>query len=70
MTTSMRWLPLALMALLVAGRGDAQVAPLIANIDGRQTTSLDGQWQVIVDPYDVGAFDYRGKPLRNNSAVL
>ena len=46
----------------------AQIAPLIANIDARQTTSLDGQWQAIVDPYDVGAFDYRAQPLTNNNA--
>jgi len=31
----------------------AQVAPLIANIYGRQVRSLNGAWQVIVDPYDV-----------------
>ena len=68
MTTSMRWLPLALMALLVAGRGDAQVAPLITNIEGRSTTSLNGQWQVIVDPYDVGAVDYHAHALQGNGA--
>jgi len=52
--------------LLVSSRGAAQVAPLIANISSRQTTSLDGQWQAIVDPYDVGALDYRAQPLKNN----
>jgi beta-glucuronidase len=51
-----------------AGRATAQVAPLIANIDGRSTTSLDGQWQAIVDPYDVGAVDYRAQPLKSNNA--
>src|SRR5258707_3504935 len=51
-----------------AARGAAQVAPLIANINARQTTSLDGQWQAIVDPYDVGALDYRAQPLKNNHA--
>jgi len=41
---------------------------LIANINPRQTTSLDGQWQAIVDPFEVGAFDYRAQPLKNNQA--
>ena len=54
--------------LLIAGRGDAQVAPLITNIEGRSTTSLNGQWQVIVDPYDVGAVDYHAHALQGNGA--
>jgi beta-glucuronidase len=37
----------------------------IANPDGRKTTSLDGQWQVIVDPYESGFYDYRYKPSAN-----
>ena len=41
---------------------------MIANINPRQTTSLDGQWQAIVDPFEVGAFDYRAQPLKNNQA--
>jgi len=61
-------LPLALFALSLAGRSAAQVVPLIANIEGRSTTSLNGQWQVIVDPYDVGALDYRAHALKGNGA--
>jgi beta-glucuronidase len=61
-------LALVLCLQPLASRGAAQVAPLIANINARQTTSLDGQWQAIVDPYDVGAFDYRAQPLKNNHA--
>jgi len=41
---------------------------MIANINARSTTSLDGQWQAIVDPYDVGAVDYRAQPLKSNGA--
>ena len=37
----------------------------IANPDGRKTTSLDGNWQVIVDPYESGFYDYRYKPSAN-----
>jgi len=66
MTKLLRCLTLVLCLLLVSSRGAAQVAPLIANISSRQTTSLDGQWQAIVDPYDVGALDYRAQPLKNN----
>jgi beta-glucuronidase len=68
MTTPTRWLPLALFVLFIAGRSAAQVAPLVANIEGRSTTSLNGQWQVIVDPYDVGAVDYRAHALKGNGA--
>lgn len=70
MTKLLRFSAIALCLALVQTRGAAQVAPLIANVGARQTISLDGQWQAIVDPYDVGAFDYRDKPLRNNSAFF
>lgn len=32
------------------------------NIGSRQTTSLDGQWKTIVDPFENGYYDYRLKP--------
>lgn len=48
--------------------GIGQSSPLIANINARHTTSLDGEWQVIVDPFDVGTLDYRAQELRNNNA--
>ena len=38
---------------------------LIANTDGRKTTSLDGQWQAIIDPYESGFYDYRYQPNAN-----
>src|ERR1700690_4030174 len=68
--TSLRKTLLAITGagLLFATTAAAQVAPLIANINGRQTTNLDGQWQAIVDPYDVGSLDYRAKPLTSNGA--
>jgi beta-glucuronidase len=67
---SLHTLTLAIALWVAAGAGRAQPAPLIQNIGGRTTTSLDGQWQAIVDPYDVGAFDYRGQPLKNNGAFF
>src|ERR1035437_4879009 len=35
---------------------------VIADVFARQTPSLNGQWHVIVDPYDTGYFDYRRQP--------
>jgi len=58
-------LAVAASAFLCVHGARAQSAPLIANISARQTTNLDGRWQAIVDPYDVGFTDYRAKPLTN-----
>src|SRR5215471_1989516 len=46
----------------------AQISPLIANVRARQTTTLNGAWQAIVDPYDVGVYDYHAQLLTNNNA--
>ncbi|HEX7570703.1 MAG TPA: glycoside hydrolase family 2 TIM barrel-domain containing protein [Verrucomicrobiae bacterium] len=35
---------------------------VIADVFVRQTTSLNGQWHIIVDPYDTGYCDYRRQP--------
>jgi len=35
---------------------------VIADVFARTTTSLNGKWNVIVDPYDTGYFDYRRQP--------
>jgi beta-glucuronidase len=40
-------------------------APLIANVSGRNTTSLNGSWHAIMDQYDVGALNYDGKTNDN-----
>lgn len=60
----------ALLATLLLSTGAAggQLAPLIANVPGRHNTSLNGNWHVIIDPYDVGSLDYRARPLKNNNA--
>jgi beta-glucuronidase len=34
---------------------------LITNLPGRKTTSLNGKWQYIIDPYETGFYDYRLK---------
>ncbi len=40
-------------------------APLIANIEHRQTASLNGPWHYIVDPYNTGYWDYRHQPRKD-----
>jgi beta-glucuronidase len=70
MTFLRRFLLAVFGCFLLISRASAQVAPLIANIGERQTTSLDGQWQVIVDPYDVGSLDYRTKSLNDRNAFF
>ena len=67
---SLRHHKYALSILLMAGLSQSQTAPLIANINGRQTTTLNGAWHVIVDPYDVGKLDYHARPLKNNNAFF
>ena len=42
-----------------------QATPLITNIPGRNTISLNGSWQVIIDPYETGYYDYRFQPRRD-----
>lgn len=36
--------------------------PLIQNAMGRESINLDGQWGVIIDPYETGYYDYRYQP--------
>jgi len=64
---------LALPVLLNATGAGRQSAPagtapppgLTANVEGRKTTSLNGPWHYIVDPYDNGYWDYRHQPRKD-----
>ncbi len=38
---------------------EAQPSGLITNISGRNTTTLDGQWEILIDPYENGFYNYR-----------
>ncbi|HKL20181.1 MAG TPA: hypothetical protein VJ904_00155, partial [Tichowtungia sp.] len=38
----------------------------IVNVDHRQTTSLNGQWNIIVDPYQSGFYNYRYSEYTKN----
>ena len=55
-----RWLACALLAA-----PHALSAQQIVNVDGRRTTSLNGAWQTIVDPFEVGYYNYRMQPEQN-----
>ena len=51
--------------LMVVLTLQATEVPQIANILGRQTTSLNGTWNYIVDVQEEGYYDYRMTPMRN-----
>jgi beta-glucuronidase len=53
---------LLLVGLMLCAAHSAVAAPLLGNIPGRDTTELNGSWRAIVDPYDIGYYDYRYKP--------
>ena len=40
---------------------------LLTDIPNRNTISLDGKWQYIVDPYETGFYDYRYKEMAERS---
>jgi beta-glucuronidase len=69
-TWTPRFISLGLLALgliaILAPRVSADTPPgpdpLITNVDGRRTTSLDGPWRTIVDALERGYFDYRYEP--------
>jgi beta-glucuronidase len=52
----------SLLAIPVSARAQTAPAPLIADVDHRQTISLDGPWHIIVDPYYTGYYNYRLEP--------
>jgi len=43
-------------------QASAQQQALIGNPAGRNATSLNGNWQIIIDPYETGYYDYRYQP--------
>ena len=40
----------------------AQSQDLIQNVEGRKTMNLNGDWHVIIDPYESGYYNYRLEP--------
>ncbi len=43
----------------------AQESPLIINAYYRQSTTLNGQWRYIIDPYENGFYNYRYQPFED-----
>jgi len=56
---------LLFLSLSCATITSAQTTPQIINVEGRKTTSLDGIWKTIVDPFENGYYDYRRLPMKN-----
>jgi len=52
-----------LCLVVIAGPVSGQSDPPITNVRARQVTSLNGTWQVIVDPYETGYYDHLSRPL-------
>ncbi|MEI8203974.1 MAG: sugar-binding domain-containing protein, partial [Bacteroidota bacterium] len=50
---------------LIFSQTNASYFPLIQNIGGRTTQSLNGKWNRLIDPLESGYFDYRKKPNPN-----
>lgn len=57
-----------LVALIVFGSFFTAIAQenLIVNTEGRNTISLNGTWNYIIDPYETGYYDYRFKERKEN----
>ena len=44
--------------------------PLIMNVGGRKSINLNGQWKAIVDQYENGYYNYRLKPMPDNTSFF
>ncbi|MFC2084118.1 glycoside hydrolase family 2 protein [Bacteroidota bacterium] len=51
--------------LLVSICINAQQTDLLINVDNRNAVSLNGNWQIIIDPYENGYYNYRYMPNSN-----
>ena len=61
----MKSLIVVIALLVLAPSVQAQQLDPIQNTEGRKTISLDGEWKMIVDPYESGFYDYRYQPSAN-----
>jgi beta-glucuronidase len=50
------------VVVLAATAFGQQQSELLTNIQGRSVVSLNGNWQIIIDPYETGYYDYRYQP--------
>ncbi len=61
----MQWFKTFLLVLMSGMCTYASQSELVTNIDGRKTVSLNGKWEVIIDPFETGYYDYRYLPSAN-----
>ncbi|MBZ9787637.1 beta galactosidase jelly roll domain-containing protein [Psychroflexus sp. CAK57W] len=55
-----------LLLLMITSVPASSQEDLIVNIDGRETISLNGTWNYIIDPYETGFYNYRYKERDEN----
>jgi len=48
---------------LLSLSAEVREVPLLQHVFGRQSMSLNGKWNYIVDPFDNGYYDYRLRPM-------
>ena len=51
-----------LAVLAICAPVEAQSPSRIVNVEARRTTSLNGKWRALVDPYENGYYDFRLQP--------
>jgi beta-glucuronidase len=61
----MEWIKRILISLVLISHLPCLTEPLIQNAEYRQALSLDGKWQYIIDPYELGYYNYRYEPDPN-----
>lgn len=61
----MKNIAIIILLLVINYTGQAQEG-LITNINGRESKSLNGSWNYIIDPYETGFYDYRYKERNEN----
>ncbi|NNE08588.1 MAG: beta-glucuronidase, partial [Gemmatimonadetes bacterium] len=58
------------LAIVIAMLGTCLAAhaaspDMLTNVAARTGTLLDGDWQIVIDPYDTGSIDYLSRPREN-----
>lgn len=51
--------------LVISAFSSAQTFQQITNVPNRQIMSLDGKWNFLIDPYEIGLYDYRRQEISN-----
>ncbi|HEY4784570.1 MAG TPA: sugar-binding domain-containing protein, partial [Bacteroidales bacterium] len=55
-----------LLVVSLAATLQVSAQGIITNVLGRNTFSLNGKWNYIIDPYETGYYDYRYEPYDKN----